>query len=478
MAISSATAWEVRTAGNDTNGGGFVPGSGGTDYSQQDAKNTAGNNISTADAVANGTTTITSATASFTAAIEGNIVYFQGGSGAIAAVRRQVTAFANSTTIEVDAAIAASTGMTMNIGGALGSPGEVGVSKVAGNDVHIKSGTYTLTTGTANVSGGRVNETTGGVDSANISRWEGYGSTRGDKGTKPKILVPAAGVTSITIFIASGNHMTVDNIEVDGAGKTSITGIDQQGTYQRVLRCKASNCTVKGILINNNGGVYAWACQVTGCSGTCGFEPGTLIDCEAYDNTTVGFLSGGGVGVMIRCIADSNTGASSDGFGRSSVGYRAINCASYGNGRHGFATDGSGNFGGGFINCIAEGNGGWGWFTDASSPAVELLYCAGYNNTSGNYNSAQITAVVGFVTSSATFFVDAPNGNFALNNTAGGGADARAAGYPGLMPRGLSTFYNDIGVGNHADPASAAGVPSDWMQGPIAVVSDEVMIGY
>ena len=90
MALSASGVWEVRTAGNDTNGGGFKSGASGTDYSQQDAKNTAGNNISTTDAVSDGTTTITSATAAFTSAIVGNFIYLTGGTGSIAAQWREV----------------------------------------------------------------------------------------------------------------------------------------------------------------------------------------------------------------------------------------------------------------------------------------------------------------------------------------------------------------------------------------------------
>src|SRR6266851_651165 len=124
MALNSNCVFEVRTAGTDTNGGGFKSTApvGSTDYSQQDAKNTVGNNISTTDAVAAGTTTITSATASFTSAIVGNVVYLTGGTGTIAAQWREVLTFVNVTTVTIDASIAVSTGMTMNIGGALASP--------------------------------------------------------------------------------------------------------------------------------------------------------------------------------------------------------------------------------------------------------------------------------------------------------------------------------------------------------------------
>lgn len=64
MSLSAATVFEVRPgAGNSTNGGGFVAGATGTDYSQQNNKNSGSTDKSTTDAVANGTTTITSATA-------------------------------------------------------------------------------------------------------------------------------------------------------------------------------------------------------------------------------------------------------------------------------------------------------------------------------------------------------------------------------------------------------------------------------
>ncbi len=58
----------------------------------------------------------------------------------------------------------------------------------------------------------------------------------------------------------------------------------------------------------------------------------------------------------------------------------------------------------------------------------------------------------GFITGSASFFAAAASGNFALTNNAGGGALLRAAGIPGLFPRGLTQGYLDIGAAQHADP--------------------------
>ena len=131
-ALSGSTVLEIRTAGSDTNGGGFVTGTSGTDMSQFDNKNatsctscqSATVNISTTDAVTAVSTTVTSATANFSAAIVGNIIYLQGGTGPVTAAWYQVTGFTNSTTITVDRNVIVSTGVTMNIGGALASPGQ------------------------------------------------------------------------------------------------------------------------------------------------------------------------------------------------------------------------------------------------------------------------------------------------------------------------------------------------------------------
>src|ERR1044071_3227921 len=124
MAITQGAVWEVRTAGSDTNGGGCATTVGTTtDYSQSNTKNTSGNNQSTTDAITAATTTLTSATASFTSAIIGNIIYLAGGSGSLTGAWYQVTARTNSTTVTIDRAPGVSTGVTMNIGGALATIG-------------------------------------------------------------------------------------------------------------------------------------------------------------------------------------------------------------------------------------------------------------------------------------------------------------------------------------------------------------------
>jgi hypothetical protein len=72
--------------------------------------NAGGNNQSTADAVASGSTTITSATASFTSAIVGTAIELAG-------AWYYVVSFTNATTITVDRIVAAGTAIAMTVGG-------------------------------------------------------------------------------------------------------------------------------------------------------------------------------------------------------------------------------------------------------------------------------------------------------------------------------------------------------------------------
>src|SRR5581483_10920625 len=218
MAISTLTTWEVRpTNGNDTNGGGFVQGSTGTDYSQQNAKNSGGNNGSTTDAVANGTTTITSASASFTSALVGNIIYLSGGSGSLAADRYEVKTFTNSTTIVVDRNVATGTGITMNIGGALKTLSQLNTSMnaVNGNSAWVKAES-TITTAST------ITFIFTGASSAQQPAVKGYATTRGDGG---KVTIQVSSSTGDAIVNINSAGLSFENFILDGNSKSSQRGL-------------------------------------------------------------------------------------------------------------------------------------------------------------------------------------------------------------------------------------------------------------
>lgn len=437
MALSANSVFEVRTTGSDTNGGGFVTGASGTDYSQQDAANSAGSDISTTDAVAVGSTTITSATANFGTSIVGNIVYFAGGTGSITGCWRQVTARASTTSITIDASIAASTGMTMNIGGALASLGQAGgVGLVSGNIIHVKAGTYTIASATTNIATGCFAST---LSILNIS---GYQTTRGDLGTAP--LLQASGISTFVIISSTGAEASIANIDVDGASLTSSRGFNVRGV---IYKCQGLNCTNTAFNASSAANTIWVKCIATGCSTVAAYVSGVGYGSIAHTNTITGFSTV----QCFYCLSYNNSGASSDGFASASSSTPFANNTAYGNGRDGFRITGDQSW---LINNIAENNTGTGILLSGVMDGVFLLNNATYNNTGGSINVSTGKGVlnIGAVTGSGSFFTNAGSADFSLNNTSGAGASARAAGYPGVLPIG-GTGYLDIGALQHADPA-------------------------
>lgn len=137
MALTAATLWRIRIGGADTNAGCFDPtvASAGTDYTDQDAAQ-----LSVTDLACAGTpwTTLTSATGGFTTAMIGNGFVISGGSG-FTAGRYMITGSANTNTITVERAVAASgtpSGATGKVGGALAT--FVLSSCVTGNLVYVR----------------------------------------------------------------------------------------------------------------------------------------------------------------------------------------------------------------------------------------------------------------------------------------------------------------------------------------------------
>lgn len=436
MAIAAAATWEVRTAGNDTNGGAFVTGAAGTDYSQSDTARTGtGTNDSTTDAVTNGTTTLTSATANFQASIVGNVIYLSGGTGALAATRRQITARTNTTTVTMDATVAASTGVTMNIGGALLSPGIVSAFMTASNRVFVKAGTYNITSTSAGVAGGIVST---GV----ICQWEGYETNRGDRSFVRPVLT-ASGISTATLFTLGTNDSSAICIDTDGAGLTAIRGFSST-VRANFLRCKSSNTTNSGFNITSASSFLGWCWAFnndTAGAGFVGLAGAMLQDCYASDGSTPGFS---GNGTFCRCIADSNSGASSDGFVTANQGTRYINCVSYGNGRDGYRTSTTDCQ---WYYCLSEGNAGWGYNVSAGSGAGCYLYlCSNYNDTLGRRTGTYLLGVWDFYPGDDTFFVDAAGGDFSLLNT-GEGENVQAI--PDIFADEFNINYLDLGAMQH-----------------------------
>lgn len=428
MALSGLTSWEVRTTGDDTNGGGFVFGSSGTDWSKQ---NTA--QYSVTDAVTNGTTTITSATANFGTDVVGNILYIAGGTGAITAGWYQITSRTNATTIVVDRStgLTTGTGATLKIGGALATPGNAASIAVSGNKIWIQTGTYTYTTTTAGA-GGPVN-----VSGKTYLEIEGYAVTRGDLGTPPT-LKAGVGLTNFVLVEfggSSGNSRCAINIKVDGSSNTGTTGF---ATAQNLcIKCVAINCTTAGY--NNVG---CCNCYANNC-GT-GFLGITFGEYCFAKSCTTGFGLGSNC-FLFGCIASGGTTSfliNGTGF----QGSLCMNCIAYAPSGVGFSdTIGQRHFI--LINCVAIS---CTWGANFFSRAVIRKF-AHYNCSSGAINNGTSSfyyQTMGDATIALTGnpFVDPANDNFALNNTVGAGRSLKSIGMESSIAQGATASYMDIGA--------------------------------
>jgi hypothetical protein len=428
------------------------------DYSQQDAAQFSYTDLASAGAGL----TVSSAITPFGKQMVGNMLVvasgtnFTAGNYIIASVSvglvATVTGPANITT----GAGASGVG---GLGGAMATPGFAMGKRVLGNKLFMKSGTYTLTTSTLNVSGGplSVANNTGGVGISNVGfiiGWDAVRSVLNVPSANP--LIDVGAVTAITVIttLNTTTYMFFANIDIEGNGNGAIIGCLWQANPWRAWNIHVANATT-GFSINSSGGnSLGYYLTATGC-GANGFLVGSIFSgdhsslyfCEAHGNGTNGFDVQRGT-MLYRCIAGTNTAA---GFtcGSGPVGFSGVNLVAYDNGSDGFVLTPSSESNTFLVNCIAEGNADKGYevATSASRQLTQLINCAGHDNTGGDYNSSYLYNVIGFITQSAgSFFTNAAGGDFSLNNTAGQGALLVGTGYPQLFPAGVTPNFEDIGA--------------------------------
>jgi hypothetical protein len=469
MALSPATVFEVRTTGAATNGGGFVAGATGTDLSQQDAPA-----IAVTDAVANGTTTITSATANFGATHPGNVIYLVGGTGPLAATRRQVVSVTNSTTIVVDATVATGTGITLNLGGALDGPTTLAASMVGSNKAFIKSGNYDSA---ALITFGQSAVTPS--NTVPFTTIIGYNATRGDitPWTSNQANRPVIRTTTLNASVLSFTNLgwRIENLQVAPSGVATLgTGIATPGGAQ-IVNCKVSSFSTAGIVSASSGSGEIFYCEVTGGTAgngiSCSAGFNLIAGCWSHDHSgnTTGILSGAS-GTLIGNVVSNCVGATADGINISGGCY-VLNNTVYKPGRHAlvFTTTGvkvtmiRGNL---FAEYVGYGING-----SAAAIAADPLwdgnafYPAGATGNRLNIDDVATNAINGVapytnvkdVILSADPFVAKASNDFRLNSTAGGGAACRGFGaftsWPGLTIAG----YQDMGAIQHQDAGGGGG---------------------
>src|SRR6266567_1137557 len=251
-ALSANTTLEVRPGGNDLNGGGFVTGATGTDYSVQDAAQFSGTDL----ASANGTSTspvVTSGVHNFVAADVGNIIQITAGASWMVGFYQIVSVASNAATLDR----ACGTAATLTVGawaegGALASIGQAGAAvTVAGMRVFVYnagSTVYSITSATNSVSGGCFNP------SAPVSGIiVGYATNRTINNTDPPPTIQI-NVGTATIF-GSKCYAEIRNLILDGNNQTN-----SRATF--AIQSLVQNC-----LIKNFTGAYA----ISGAAYLCKF---------------------------------------------------------------------------------------------------------------------------------------------------------------------------------------------------------------
>jgi hypothetical protein len=413
----------------------------GVDYSQQDAFRYTGNFV-----VQSNTANIVGSGITINRSWVGNIINLTSISAGSAISGYYNIVSIGGTVASLDrSAGTAGSASTGYVGGCFLSPGKAAGLCVLGNKMYIKSGIYGIATTVANVSGGTISTIGGrtGTQYYGNQVIEGYSSLRGDK-INPPTIKAGVGITSCNIITLASQGQVFDNIIIDGSSNTSIYGMRDtsnpaSGTY--LLRSKVSNCTI-GIGMINQAWTSIHLCEFDNNSANSVSQGIQNISYSSFKNggpISSAYLS------MNNCLLSNNTSHAVSLPSVTSI----INCTFYNNVGNGIWFE---NNGGVFrqvvLNNIFVNNQQFGISANVvpiSSFVIENNYF--YNNTSGSINQISGSYFSSNRNLTGDPFVDAANGNFALNSIAGAGLSVKNSfniyGWPGYLNTSSS---QDVGA--------------------------------
>jgi hypothetical protein len=478
MALSASTVWETRASGaSDNNGGGFVAGSGGTDRSQQNGAQVAVGGGVVTSSITTTVVTFTGGTYTVLAGDVGNTVQFISGTNVTAGFYQITTVSAGLngtwTLDRTPLTSGTTTNAVANMGGALATLGKVAPVAVASNKIYC-TGAFTTTASIA-----FAQSSTPSAATTWAMRVIGYGAARNDSGHATLTLTANTGITVVNL---SGIGIWVENLDVD-CGSFATSTAFSVGNHCAVRNCKAANFATKGISLLN-ATTACTDCEVTGgLTGALGIDVAAAVSdsvtrCYVHDNACPGINLANNTGCAFNLVTN-NTGASSDGIRFTGTGNQILNNTCHGNAGDGIKGSGANMLGNLVKNNLVTNNGGFGITMTSGSWPSDFAYDGNaYGggasaNTSGTRNhmnsdatgAGQVNPYLNpkDVTLSASPYVGPTSGgtaNFALNNTAGGGADCRAVGAPSAFP-GLATTtsYVDMGAvqGRTSNTSPSAG---------------------
>jgi len=326
MAIAASTC-EIRTTGSTTNGGGFVTGATGVDYSQQDAAQWA---LTTATSSGAGNTILDASAhddmvGNWACAVSGTNLNqgFYAVDSVVAGVSITFSTRKDGTSI---AAGAVANGV-INIGGAfkLGATSTnrtdddffESAPNTGGSTYWIKSGTY-APGGTISISA------TGTIGNRNYIR--GYNITRDDNpiNTDRPILIFG------TAALSFGAFWSVYNLSITGAS-TSLITISHHGYLEN---CKIVNTSItanRNAILNNGINGQVVKCELISYRGIAfNASNTTIIQNCVIRSSNIGLQVGTVSAYVIRCVFMDNITTAINSNGASGLRIFILNCTLYG----------------------------------------------------------------------------------------------------------------------------------------------------
>lgn len=373
---------------------------------------------------------------------------------------------------------------TIYAGGSLASPAFALSKMVAGANIFVKSGTYTISSISSNVAGGRLNFNVSGNSVGTPIRLRGYNALRGDldgvmdSTSRPLLQVAVSGVTAISVvtFNYGNPYISLENVNIDGQNKSGIIGLQGTGYANFAVRCKVINCGASNskhaVQLQQNFGLLfsEIANCTTGNFASLSISEGFAYGCVIHDGVGKG-IDVSGQGSVSYCIVYNQSGTVGYGIGVDGSQTALIeHCACFNNSMDNFAIL-TANTGMRIIDCISVGAGGFGFNGNSNGSGLTMFHCADYGSTSGGFNTASNSVPAineKFLTLTGNPFTNASAGDFSLNATAGAGAALRAAGVLGVFPGLLTTGYGDIGAAQTKSSSGGTSFPQglSLMLGP------------
>ncbi len=421
MALDQQTNWEIRTTGNDNNGGGYIANGGGIDYSMQ-----SGSQLSLSDAsqvLASNTLTII--TGVFTTQMSGNTIFFRSGTNFVTGFY-QILKWVDSTNVVID--------RTCTTGGAgsLGT-GEVGGARlsldnnsfpttvVGGNTAYIQVGTYNLAQpfSSANQVGTLP------------MYWLGYNLSRNDNPTSTGRPFINVGTSSF----AFGNSNMSNYIQFSSSsGLGIINGTSNRHQFNKFI---SLSITSTNLAARGNSTRY-FSCEFT-APNCIGFGDnnisGTLLEgCSFYNCGTGSLLQAQSVQVS-DCVYSGNK------LGSTVIGafVSFLRTTFYGGETpSGIGISMSGVDASSVFDCIF-----YGFNSALVNTAFRKTQLVGYNNFfNNNTDRVKFEVGIGDVALNPNF-IAANSGNFSL------GTNLKNIGFPGTINTGsgsITTGFADIGA--------------------------------